>query len=555
MEKNQAIIDQYTNALTLIFSREDRTFSESAPAESSTDKSTPGESSTTLIQVKGIRLHKPDGTYRIRLHVEKNGQLEPPFEFALDESRIKITKIKNYSVPFDPMDVSEILYGVNDFVKSSVSKAPLEVSDRIGWQIDSAGAVTSWKCATAFDLQGKDLVKDIFQSYPTSAGSLTDNISFLKNYIAARQEKPVAQAILLYGFSAILAGYLNKCLLVSLSGKSSRGKTTLAKLVISLYGYPEDTNLSKTFNITLNRMAESLNGLYGAAVLIDDLSLMPASVKRDIGNMIYVLESGKEKERMRTKSFDRDPAQWATTIIFSAEEAILSLCSQEQEGAVGRLMELHISADDLFNDAEEANQIASLSHQHYGLLAEAFVKRLMSTGTLEQLHTLYEAESKSVRENYTGPMARMAENVAVVTLCGRLLNQFFQFGFDVDGVKTYLMATAQDNLENFRMSQQENVVMNAIYPQLINYARTACKEENEKFTDRVVISSKAAKAILANIQKELGYKPIQVKQALADGGVIIANDGKFSYTATIKGKSFRGICLAIKDEQVEKENE
>lgn len=502
------------------------------------------------VTVKAIRIHNPDDTYNLRLHVENNGKLDPPLEFPVDDMRTKITKIKNFSANFNGVEIGEIVVSINNFMKLSPIPT-LDAVDKIGWQCDPSDSVICWKSATGIDLKGNPLPKDIFAPYPSYNGNLQDNITFINDYIT--RHGAVAQSILLYGFSAVLAGYFHKNLLLSLSGKSSRGKTTIAKLIISLFAEPENDQLSKTFNVTLNKMAENLNGINGAAVLIDDLSLAPSAIKKDIDGMVYVLESGKEKERMRTKSFDRDPAKWATSIIFSAEEPILSLCNPDQEGAVGRLMELDISPDDLFTDATEANEIADLSHKHYGLLADEFVKRLITNNILDNLTNLYDQEEMRVKANYSEVLARVAQNVAVITLCSKLLNQLFSFNFNTDDVEKYLMSAAEDNLENFRISQKGNVIMKDIYPILIEYARQICSEETKIISSRndalkncVVLSSKATKTILAQIQKDYNYKPIDVKKALKEGNVLIVNEKPYNYIATINSKSVRFLCLKDK---------
>lgn len=529
---------KYTALLSTVFPKESKEPEE--PKEPKESKEPKGPK----VAVKAIRIHNPDDTYNLRLHVENNGKLDPPLEFPIDDMRTKITKIKNFSANFNGVEIGEIIVGINNFMQKSPIPT-LDAADKIGWHYDTSDSVIYWKSATAIDLHGNPLPKDIFAPYPSYNGNLQDNIAFISEYIS--KHGAVAQSILLYGFSSVLAGYFHKNLLLSLSGKSSRGKTTISKLIISLFAEPENGKLSKTFNVTLNKMAESLNGINGAAVLIDDLSLAPSAIKKDIDGMVYVLESGKEKERMRTKSFDRDPSKWCTTIIFSAEEPLLSLCNPEQEGAVGRLMELDISSDDLFTDATEANQIADLSHKHYGLLADEFVKRLITNNMLDELPNLYEKEIERVKADYSGVLARVAQNVAVVTLCSKLLNQLFSFNFNTDDVEKYLMSAAEDNLENFRISQKGNVIMKSIYPILVDYAKQSCPDENKGLTNHVVISSKATRDKLDEIQKKYGYKPIEVKRALKEGAVLYANDGPYSYVGTINGKSFRGLYLYIKD--------
>ena len=529
---------KYTALLSTVFPKESKEPEE--PKEPKESKEPKGPK----VAVKAIRIHNPDDTYNLRLHVENNGKLDPPLEFPIDDMRTKITKIKNFSANFNGVEIGEIIVGINNFMQKSPIPT-LDAADKIGWHYDTSDSVIYWKSATAIDLHGNPLPKDIFAPYPSYNGNLQDNIAFISEYIS--KHGAVAQSILLYGFSSVLAGYFHKNLLLSLSGKSSRGKTTISKLIISLFAEPENGKLSKTFNVTLNKMAESLNGINGAAVLIDDLSLAPSAIKKDIDGMVYVLESGKEKERMRTKSFDRDPSKWCTTIIFSAEEPLLSLCNPEQEGAVGRLMELDISSDDLFTDATEANQIADLSHKHYGLLADEFVKRLITNNMLEELPNLYEKEIERVKADYSGVLARVAQNVAIITLCAQLLKKLFSFNFNIPSIESFLMSTASENLDNFRISQKGNVIMKSIYPKLVDYAKQSCPDENKGLTDHVVISSKATKAMLAELQKDYGYKPIEVKRALKEGGVLSANDGPYSYVGTINGKSFRGLYLYIKD--------
>ncbi len=526
---------KYASLLTTVFSKSDKP--ESEPP----------------VKVKAIRIRNTDGTYNLRLHVENNGQLEPPLEFSMDKLRTKILEIKNYSVPFNGIEIAAIIDGINNtFLK--ISPIPtLDAFNGIGWHYIDSDQVDYWKSATGIDLQGTPLPKDIFAPYPAYNGDSDENITAINNYIS--RHGAVAQSILLYGFSAVLAGYFHKTLLLSLSGKSSRGKTTISKLIISLFAEPENDKLCTNFNVTLNKLSERLDGIIGAAVIIDDLSLADYSLRKQIRKMIYDLDTGKEKERMKTKTYTRDPAKWATTIIFSAEEPLLSLCNPEEEGAVGRLMELNISANDLFSNAKEANEITELSHKHYGLLADRFVIELIKSDTLNKLKVLYEQESYRVKKDYSGVLARVAENVAIVTLCGTLLNKLLAIQFNIEDVENYLMSTAKDNLDNFRMSQKRNVVMQEIYPELIEYARQECPNENKGLTDHVVLSSKALKAKLTQIQKEWGYKPIDVKRSLKEGGVLNATDGPYSYVGTINGKSFRGLYLYIKDVKEQTDNE
>lgn len=499
------------------------------------------DKNTDDIIVKAIRVNSKDGTQAIRLHVEVNGKLNAPIEFQMDQLRRNTFKLNNYGVTFDGIELIQILDKIQA-LKGNV----IDGHGKIGWQINDAGMVSGWTCATAFNMSGERVVKDIYSNNSiTCIGNLDDNLQWIKDYLS--RHGPVCHATFLYGIAGILAGYMNKTLLLSLAGDSSRGKTTMAKFVLSLFGGTNDSKISTTFNVTLNKMSERLDGIRGVAVLIDDLSNAPDSVMRSIDTMIYVLEGGREKERIKTRNFDRDPATWATTIIFSAEKSILSLCNPNQEGTVGRLMELNVSPQDYFVDAKESNQIMELCQKYHGLIADEFVRRFISSGLIDSLSIRYAEEKGLVRETHSGPLARMAENIAYVTLAGKLFNELFDFDLDISEIKTLLIKTAEDNLENFRILQDKTVIVQKIYPILIEYAKVACIQVNPNPTDHVIIPSKAMKLMYTRFQQDFRLKPSEIKRALKDAGLLLANDGPYSYISTVNGKTIRSLCLSIKE--------
>lgn len=533
MERTQKEKELYYHALHTIFTRENE------------DKA---------VAVKAIRILNTDGTQSIRLHVDVDGQLDEPFEFKMDELRTKIMKVNNYSAHFTGLEIQDIIGGVRKF--DAQESIVLINDNRLGWKIDKDGAYCGWLGAICYDMQGIHKVKDTENknNVLSARGNLDENLSYIKEYLGKHE---IPQAVFLYGIGAILAGYMNKTLLLNLSGKSSRGKTTLAKLIISLFAEPENERLCKTFNVTLNKMVQNLGGLFGVAVLVDDLSKLPDRLLKDLDNMVNVLEGGSEKDRMRVRPYDRDTAKWSTTILMSSEYSILSKCDPEKEGVVGRLMELDIMPDDIFDNAEESNKLVAHYNKNYGLIADAFVYQLLSTGTLDNLSALYQEEVDKLRashvlgnhsnDDYSKVLSRMEENVAFVTLAGKLFNQFFSFDLNTAKVADRLLKSTIDKLESFRLSQKGNIIMRTIYPNLLKYGLEVCKDINTN-PDRVLITSAAMKTMLTRIQSDMGYKPIQVKSALKESGVLVANDGPYSFTATINGKSFRGTCLLNKKE-------
>lgn len=528
MATKEIEVKRYRDALTTIFARE---------VTNANGEVTGG------VYVKAIRVQMADGTEEVRLHVEDGGELKPPVQFKMDELRAKILKIKNYSASFNGLDIQEIINGLRD------KKDGMNIigeQKKLGWQRDREGHVTGWLCSSALDMEGNEIAKDIFGNSPYGSGDVTENISFVKGYLNMGVAR---QAVFLYGLAAVVAGYMGKTLLINLCGKSSFGKTTVSKLVISLFAEPNNDRLCKTFNMTVNKLAENLDGLFGVAVLVDDLSLLPPSVKRNQDNMVYVLESGKEKERMKVKQFDREPAAWNTTIVMSSEESILMDCDPEKEGAIGRLMELDIFEKDLFNNADEADKVKKQYGETYGLFADYFVKKLITSGKLNVLPSLYEKEAKRVREGKSDVMARVAENIAYITLTASLLKETMGIDIAPAPVKDYLLKTAEDKLESIRVMQKDEKIMRVIYPRIIDVGRQAINFNRED-SHELFIPSEVMKGLYQLFQSEYGYKPIEIKRGLKAAEVLKANDGPYGYTTTVNGKSKRGVCLLIKKEHL-----
>lgn len=101
--------------------------------------------SRDTVQVKIVRILNQDGTYKLRIHVESNGQLEPPLEFPMDELRTKILKIKNYSAHFSGIEIAEIISKIQKATQAD-KVAVIEGFHGLGWQIRN-GEITGWKSA------------------------------------------------------------------------------------------------------------------------------------------------------------------------------------------------------------------------------------------------------------------------------------------------------------------------------------------------------------------------------------------------------------------------
>lgn len=113
------------------------------------------------------------------------------------------------------------------------------------------------------------------------------------------------ETMLAIGASATVLGYMNNFHdanlynpLVYIYGTSTTGKSTMAKLVVSMGACPEKkkgTALFMTFNSTLNSLLKKVGKNCGYPAVIDELSM---NAYRDISNFVYALADGSDKDRL-----------------------------------------------------------------------------------------------------------------------------------------------------------------------------------------------------------------------------------------------------------------
>ena len=114
--------------------------------------------------------------------------------------------------------------------------------------------------------------------------------------------------------SAVIVGYFNRkgldndSLVISQIGEGTSGKTTGAKLAISIFGNPiksTDDSLYQSWNATENGVIKKLIGNYGVPILVDEFSMCTI---QDTTNIIYRFAEGRDRLRGNDKM---DYIQWA----------------------------------------------------------------------------------------------------------------------------------------------------------------------------------------------------------------------------------------------------
>ena len=279
-------------------------------------------------------------------------------------------------------------------------------------------------------------------------GNLGNYLDDLREHVVPYKNISLAFAL---GVSSSIVAKLNmhykdiNTLLVHLFAESTKGKSTAAMLVISVWGNPNLSGggLYNTWNSTENALSTSLAGNYGIAYALDELSM---SKIEDTTSLIYNLVGGKDKARL-TKDIElRAAATWTTSIISTGEVSLLSK-AKNNTGLDIRVLEL--GGIVWTEDANHSDQVKALVNRNYGVFGADFVKRLIEFPA-DRLKEIFEEEREifiqKVKEKniHDDMLSITSSKYAIVTLTIRLINSRYKdrgIILDIEGIRELLVDT------------------------------------------------------------------------------------------------------------------
>lgn len=261
----------------------------------------------------------------------------------------------------------------------------------------------------------------------------------------------------LMGLSAPIASILKRLreldnMFFSIVGDSSKGKTTVAMLAVSMFGNPSKNvnGLTKSWSATDNALVGFLNGLNGIPLLLDEHSQKSAS---DMSAFIYQQSDGVERARLNSDGSQKMSKRWANTIISTSEISIFEN-SKQNSGLRARVIE--IKDVSWFNSREEADKVKEVIRDTYGVAGIEFVKTLnkyTDEKILEIFDSIYkELETHIVKaDNVT---QRVVNKYAIIVLTLRLANEALGLDIDENEVINFLVGIDAESVADRDIGQK-----------------------------------------------------------------------------------------------------
>ncbi|MGN0679707.1 MAG: DUF927 domain-containing protein [Oscillospiraceae bacterium] len=247
-------------------------------------------------------------------------------------------------------------------------------------------------------------------------------------------------------FATISTGLEIPTIIYDVNGRSATGKTTWAKLAVSMGGTPKKSqkknSLAGTCSTTVNALYGSLNDNFGYTVLFDELARLKQY--SDVTEMIYAISEGTDKIRMNGHGQITPPKHWATSVIFTGEHSLLSRASK----ADGLLMRV-LTFDNVkwTADAAQANEVKNFSDRYAGLPIVRFAKYLLTLNEPEVAEMLTDEVKKlksliPLEECYRERVAKM---VATITITARIASKALQIDLHEKEILEFVLKNIGNN--------------------------------------------------------------------------------------------------------------
>lgn len=436
------------------------------------------------VEVKAIGVEKADSTTSVVMTVYKGKVSRGSIETPMSDLSKKIDRLKDFGVALEERNILDIIREI----KAVYEKLPIIPRVKgYGWQKKN-GVKDSFLGVEHISVDGKELPYVITPDSLKASGDLDYLKEELKKYLTT----PVRQSIICASFASVICGYIGETILLSIIGKTSTGKSTITDLAVSIYSDVMNRVTKQKFNATEYAMLKRIGNNNGIPLVIDDTSL---SKVKDMTGFIYQLSEGRDRDRLGKNATLEETTEWATSIFLTGEKTILFRGDNELKGKVARLFELTISDNDLFDNGENARHISNISKSHYGLIGTAFVNSLIKEKSLENIEELLRKDTECAVASLTdlisddaGIVNRLSGKIAIITVTARLLNNIFDFDFDVDNIKNYLVNISANNILTFNELNDEEAQFKKLYKEFFE-SISEIGEIKPEYPDAVFVSS------------------------------------------------------------------
>ena len=300
-------------------------------------------------------------------------------------SSTKIVKLADYGIAVTSETAKSLVQYLCDIENMNPIKVKNSTS-KFGWH------------GKDFIPYDKGVVFDDESRFKDLAGSLTERGSFeiwldLVRGIRKNTKHYEPQVYLAASFASVLVSKLNMLpFIVNLWGSTGKGKTVALMLAASVWADPGENKYITDSYATQNAFEIRLDILNHLPLLMDDLSKVRDKLNDNFTDLIYLLCSGKGKDRSNVDLGLNKVKTWSNTILSNMERPLAT--DTMKGGAINRILDFEMQEGYIF---ENGNAVVEILKDNYGFAGVKFIDLIKDLPT-EAINNIRKDFEQKIKE-------------------------------------------------------------------------------------------------------------------------------------------------------------
>jgi hypothetical protein len=317
----------------------------------------------------------------IRLHLPKDGVKEfaLPITEVMTKEKLR-EKLGFYGVAALQKQMDAIMVYIIKFVNELQYKTDVEVMRmQYGWADKNSKFVVGDQEITAEGIKYSppSSMTSALSEYMQPMGTLDEWKKIANVYNRPGMEPHAFGFFTAFGSPLLTHLNLKGAVINLINNVSGTGKTTVAKVMHSVYGHPEEQMLiaKDTINVKLHRMGVMGN----LPISCDEITNVEAE---HFSDFVYAVSQGRARNRMKSQSNEErlNTSKWSLLCVCTSNASFydkLASLKSTPDGELMRLIEFQIPVNSVMNKVE-ADEIFSQLDNNYGHAGRVYLQWLVS---------------------------------------------------------------------------------------------------------------------------------------------------------------------------------
>jgi hypothetical protein len=282
----------------------------------------------------------------------------------------KIVKLASYGISVTSENAKGLVKFLSDVENLNEGNIPLQNStSKFGWHGD---LFIPYDKAVIFDDESK--FKDL--TYALKKCGSPDIWLDLARKIRSNKDHNEPQIYLAASFASVLVSRLDMLpFIVNLWGSTGKGKTVALMLAASIWADPGEGKFITDSYATQNAFEIRLDILNHLPLMLDDLSKVKDKCDDNFTDLVYLLCSGRGKDRSNVDLGLNKVKTWQNTILSNMERPLAT--ETMRGGAINRILDFEMQEGYIF---ENGNHVVSILKDNYGFAGPTFLEFVKEIG-------------------------------------------------------------------------------------------------------------------------------------------------------------------------------